>query len=506
MTDLAVRRLRTSGTRAAAEALLRGAVGDVPDRSVLIVRQLRVAGSDPGAARRRLAQLRRTAARPSPGDSRIERGSAEAVLFEDEAHLLACLTADLVDGTAEERWYWRPRLTRGGTRPLLWAWLDDLRWLPAAAELLERLRPGLVRTGVESLTPAERLSVATAAIEAGVRLSPAFVWEEPDRSAQPIGSDASEPPPGAQAWASTTKAPGAADRVPPATRPGPPPVGAPDRTAPSATAHSAAQLVRPRGSGLLAAPWPGARHAWRAPDPDIGRASPSSGDETRTTASPTFAPSARDARPGPVAAQRTARTGQPPLTRQTPVGIAPAGTADTPEHARADPGPSPARGRSVAAARPTWLGAPSFVDSRLAGVCYLLPLMLRLSGAAGRGGSEPSWTELTAFSRRVLRPRRHARRRAADPLWGVLATLAQDNRETGRRTPAPWWPEAGDFLARHEVGPSQLMTPGRIAVTRTHVDVVFTLDQIDLRVRGAGLDHDPGWVPSLGRIVSFHFL
>ncbi|MFY0566324.1 hypothetical protein ACN28E_21145 [Archangium lansingense] len=48
--------------------------------------------------------------------------------------------------------------------------------------------------------------------------------------------------------------------------------------------------------------------------------------------------------------------------------------------------------------------------------------------------------------------------------------------------------------------------PGRIVATRTHVNVLFDIRQADIRVRGAGLDVDPGWVPWLGRVVRFHYL
>jgi hypothetical protein len=48
--------------------------------------------------------------------------------------------------------------------------------------------------------------------------------------------------------------------------------------------------------------------------------------------------------------------------------------------------------------------------------------------------------------------------------------------------------------------------PGRITATRTHIDVLFDIQQADIRVRGAGLDVDPGWVPWLGRVVRFHYL
>ena len=47
---------------------------------------------------------------------------------------------------------------------------------------------------------------------------------------------------------------------------------------------------------------------------------------------------------------------------------------------------------------------------------------------------------------------------------------------------------------------------GYVAVTKTHVDVSFSMQTIDINVRKAGLDIDPGWVPWLGRVVQFHYL
>jgi hypothetical protein len=47
--------------------------------------------------------------------------------------------------------------------------------------------------------------------------------------------------------------------------------------------------------------------------------------------------------------------------------------------------------------------------------------------------------------------------------------------------------------------------PGRVAVTRTHLDIVFDHRQADIRVRRAGLDLDPGWLPWLGKVVRFHY-
>jgi hypothetical protein len=50
-----------------------------------------------------------------------------------------------------------------------------------------------------------------------------------------------------------------------------------------------------------------------------------------------------------------------------------------------------------------------------------------------------------------------------------------------------------------------LAVPARLYVTSSHVDVVMPLRRIDVNVRRAGLDRDPGWIPALGRVVYFPF-
>jgi len=52
---------------------------------------------------------------------------------------------------------------------------------------------------------------------------------------------------------------------------------------------------------------------------------------------------------------------------------------------------------------------------------------------------------------------------------------------------------------------SLVRRPGRIAITPTHVDLRFALAATDLRVRRAGLDIDPGWLPWFGRVVAYHY-
>jgi len=50
--------------------------------------------------------------------------------------------------------------------------------------------------------------------------------------------------------------------------------------------------------------------------------------------------------------------------------------------------------------------------------------------------------------------------------------------------------------------------PGVVWSSRADIDVTLPLDQADLRIRRAGLDIDPGWLPwlgSYGRVVRFHY-
>lgn len=48
--------------------------------------------------------------------------------------------------------------------------------------------------------------------------------------------------------------------------------------------------------------------------------------------------------------------------------------------------------------------------------------------------------------------------------------------------------------------------PGVFSVNRTDLDISLPLDEADVRIRRAGLDLDPGWLPWFGRVVRFHYL
>jgi hypothetical protein len=63
------------------------------------------------------------------------------------------------------------------------------------------------------------------------------------------------------------------------------------------------------------------------------------------------------------------------------------------------------------------------------------------------------------------------------------------------------------YLSRYSgIGLRSLITlGGRIAYTITHLDVIFGFDQLDIRIRKAGLDINPGWVSWLGKVIQFHY-
>ena len=78
-----------------------------------------------------------------------------------------------------------------------------------------------------------------------------------------------------------------------------------------------------------------------------------------------------------------------------------------------------------------------------------------------------------------------------------------------------WWvqrlqPFVARFLARLTgLGPDAAAflfhQPGTLYASRTHVDLVLSVEQISIPLRRAGLDRTPGWRPEFGYIITIHF-
>jgi hypothetical protein len=73
---------------------------------------------------------------------------------------------------------------------------------------------------------------------------------------------------------------------------------------------------------------------------------------------------------------------------------------------------------------------------------------------------------------------------------------------------AGWHAMLGRWLRRYTgVSLAELIgRPGQLAATSTHLEVTWPLRTVDVRIRAAGLDVDPGWVPWLGRVVTFRYV
>jgi len=171
------------------------------------------------------------------------------------------------------------------------------------------------------------------------------------------------------------------------------------------------------------------------------------------------------------------------------------------------------------------------------GLLFLLPVLARLglpNWAAGASADPRAWTcaVLGAALQRLHAP-------ADDPMWRLIAPDALLPR-VDAAAPASWQasslaPPRGalsaslpqalvDAATSHDqaqvwltaarrwlrrgahIGLASLVhRPGRLDATPTHADVHFRLAATDLRVRRAGLDIDPGWLPWFGRVVAYHY-
>ncbi|MFL5496202.1 MAG: hypothetical protein ACJ8DC_17590 [Gemmatimonadales bacterium] len=80
-----------------------------------------------------------------------------------------------------------------------------------------------------------------------------------------------------------------------------------------------------------------------------------------------------------------------------------------------------------------------------------------------------------------------------DPLSLVLSTWTAETRLWIRR-------RLGSGVMR------LIRRAGWMALSRTHIDLMFDLADADLSLRRLGLDADPGWTGWLGRVVSYHYV
>jgi hypothetical protein len=143
------------------------------------------------------------------------------------------------------------------------------------------------------------------------------------------------------------------------------------------------------------------------------------------------------------------------------------------------------------------------------GLLFLLPVLERL-GFPTLLEQHPELLE-ARLPERVLAS--IARRLGASPEDAMLAVL-EGGDSPGAREDADvrhlllgWRVACRGWCRRAGLGLRELVCrPGRLLATPTHLDALFDMEHLDIRVRRLGLDVDPGWVPWLGRVVRFHYL
>jgi hypothetical protein len=148
---------------------------------------------------------------------------------------------------------------------------------------------------------------------------------------------------------------------------------------------------------------------------------------------------------------------------------------------------------------------PWLQPTRCGGLLFLLPVLARL-GVPQRAPDDEAACRLVAAVLRLALQRSHAPR--DDPMWQVATAAGADAMpEAEAADAAGILADARRWLHRAgRIGLVRLVRRrGQVCATATHVDLHFTLDQCNLRLRRLGLDLDPGWVPWFGRVVAFHY-
>lgn len=477
----------------------------MPPHSILIVRRL----DDPlpgvllSAARRwgddargELERLWRRAYRPARS---FVSADAEAVWFADWSEWLACLSLDLYHGVAHLRWWWQTHLrasdVRSASSPLAVVWQERAQWLPGAlailhdqnrvplAALANRLSPAEIGAVRRALVAAHELPIEL--IEHPVPLTAAYSWI-------PHVEKAGLAPLPAQAGAAALVVLALATYYTPAA------LRAFGR---SMSAHRNVDSRRDAAPAEATPPSP----------KDLP---PAPAVTSETSLSTLSAPAGEKARADvvPTSAQAAAEDTRPPLEARIAKSKPEIDATAKPQTAQSAAAPEAAldvgatsstQPRAQAPAAPRIGEQPDGVVTALGGVWFLINLFVALDLF---DDDLSPWLKLDALARRLL----------VDPpddaLWAALAELAgREDTPANRLRAAAWlnntWATIETWLLERLVSVEQLalVKPARLYMTRTHIDVAFRLDDIDLTMRLIGLDRDPGWLPEFARVISFHF-
>lgn len=302
----------------------------------------------------------------------------------------------------------------------------------------------------------------------------------------------------------------------------------------TARARRAANAPRAATLGPEGAGWPGRESAQAdsgvpsaaaasAPGrrrlPNAGSAQPGAGRPTGFRAS-TVPPSAPDALSSDPAATRWHADG--PGDHAAPNDLRQRVDQDRPATGEPDPdGPGPLMDRSPdgpgsgSSGRPdSWAVYSRAFDTfrtRQGGLFYLINFLNRpevqalLDEAGGMGSMSSGWAWLFRLGMEL----------GLEPEGDLAAFLAasmglEEPRELLELEQLPRRGALLDLAHRLYAGtgvwdPELLRVPSLCRASASHLDLYYPLSAVRLEVRLSALDINPGWVPWLGRVVSFHY-
>ena len=154
------------------------------------------------------------------------------------------------------------------------------------------------------------------------------------------------------------------------------------------------------------------------------------------------------------------------------------------------------------------------VRTELGGLWYLVNVLSNLGWPRSSPTLTP-WHQLLALSKGLISQRSLSREpyftQLSDPVWDIFTEQTQPScpgillEQWYQKTSRQVLSYLNDRLDEPTEIVSYLRESATLYFTNTHVDIVFSLEQIRMDLRIAGLDQDPGWVPELGRAIAFHY-
>jgi len=473
-----------------------------------------------------LNHLTSRAARPARGTVPAD---AEAVLFADQAELLACLARDWLAGELIGHWWWRsllPRLSAlGADQAVKLAWLQAPEHAPAAIEQLAQSSTSVAVAFICAWPVSEVHDLLT-------RIMQRFGLIELQAALQDQAAQSSGDAPW-QRWAPESAAPHLAftqsallgislmlQRAPTEVR-----------SAAFARAVKAAlttpDILKGQPPSTTQSPeptrdeGPASESIQATPNPVRDLTPPRLSPVTPLTHTETLErrrlPSLKTSFPRkahPRAGYDLRRSDNVLTKPRSDIFTSPSGEAAKPEISEPF---------SMELSESPWV-----IFTAFGGVFYLINLSLYLGYYADfttpltPGLSLAIWDFLALVGRELL-----GESSEADDVWSLLAALAgrEVNEPPGRGFEPPdgsaqaarEWVEAQIPFIRarlhsalglnddDDVAGLLCRNSAQVEVRPAHLDVFFSLAELPIEIRLSGLDRDPGWVPAAGRYVAFHF-